>query len=55
MPGSLVSIRKISLKIVVVAMVEHGGFGGSTSAPVAVRTMKEWHERNVFSLPAVEK
>lgn len=34
-------------KIVVVVMTEHGGFAGSTSAPVAVRLMKKWHEKNM--------
>jgi penicillin-binding protein 2 len=34
-------------KIVVVVMTEHGGFGGSQSAPVAVRLMKKWHEKNI--------
>lgn len=33
-------------KIVVVVMVEHGGFGGAVSAPIAIRMMKRWHELN---------
>lgn len=33
-------------EIVVVVMTEHGGLGGATSAPVAVRLMKKWHEQN---------
>jgi penicillin-binding protein 2 len=33
-------------KIVVVVMTEHAGFGGSVSAPIAVRLMKRWHEKN---------
>lgn len=34
-------------KIVVVVMTEHGGMGGAASAPVAVRLMRKWHEKNV--------
>lgn len=37
---------KESPKIVVVVMTEHGGMAGSASAPVAVRLMKKWHEKN---------
>lgn len=33
-------------KIVIVVMTEHGGMGGALSAPVAVRLMKKWHEKN---------
>lgn len=33
-------------KIVVVVMAEHAGFGGAMSAPVAVRLMKRWQEKN---------
>lgn len=32
-------------EIVVVAMTEHGGFGGSTSAPVVAEAVKTWYER----------
>ncbi|MBH1988548.1 MAG: penicillin-binding protein 2 [Myxococcaceae bacterium] len=32
-------------EIVVVAMTEHGGFGGSTSAPVVVEVIKTWFEK----------
>jgi penicillin-binding protein 2 len=32
-------------EVVFVVMTEHGGFGGSTSGPVAVRLMKHWHEQ----------
>lgn len=39
-------------KIVVVVMTEHGGFGSSISAPVAVRLMKKWHEKNRVTLAA---
>lgn len=31
-------------EIVVVAMTEHGGFGGRTSAPVSARVLKAWFE-----------
>lgn len=31
-------------EIVVVAMIEHGGFGGRTSAPVSARVLKAWFE-----------
>lgn len=33
-------------EIVVIVMTEHGGLGGATSAPVAVRLMKKWQEQN---------
>lgn len=36
-------------EIVVVVMTEHGGFGGSTSGPVAVRLMKKWQELSLNS------
>ncbi len=42
-------------KIVVTVMVEHGGFGGSTGAPIAVRIMKSWHEKNRPRLITVER
>jgi penicillin-binding protein 2 len=32
-------------EIVVVAMTEHGGFGGSTSAPVVAEVIKIWNEK----------
>ena len=32
-------------EIVVVAMTEHGGFGGTTSAPVVAEAIKAWYER----------
>jgi penicillin-binding protein 2 len=38
---------KVDPKIVVVVMTEHGGMAGSASAPVAVRLMKKWHEKNM--------
>lgn len=41
-------------KIVIVVMTEHGGFAGSTSAPVAVRLMKKWHEKNLALATADE-
>lgn len=33
-------------KIVIVVMTEHAGMGGAMSAPVAVRLMKRWYEKN---------
>jgi len=36
-------------EFVIIVMTEHGGFGGSTSAPVAVRLMKYWHERSALA------
>ena len=32
-------------EIIVVAMTEHGGFGGATSAPVVAQAVKTWYER----------
>ena len=32
-------------EIVVVAMTEHGGFGGTTSAPVVAEVIKTWYEK----------
>ncbi|MES2503281.1 MAG: penicillin-binding protein 2 [Myxococcota bacterium] len=32
-------------EIVVVAMTEHGGFGGTTSAPVVAEMVKTWYEK----------
>jgi penicillin-binding protein 2 len=32
-------------EIVVVAMTEHGGFGGTTSAPVVAQAIKTWYEK----------
>ncbi len=34
-------------EIVVVAMTEHGGFGGSASAPVVANVIRKWHELKV--------
>lgn len=31
-------------QIAIVVMTEHGGYGGATSAPTAIRLMKKWHE-----------
>lgn len=39
--------------IVVVVMTEHGGFGMSSSGPVAVRLTKHWHEHNMTGLAKV--
>lgn len=40
-------------KIVIVVMTEHAGFGGAMSAPVAVRLMKRWQEKNVAHVSLV--
>jgi penicillin-binding protein 2 len=32
-------------EIVVVAMTEHGGFGGTASAPVVLEVIKTWYEK----------
>ncbi len=42
-------------QIVVVVMSEHGGFGGSTSAPVAVRLLKKWEESRSLVAQVQEK
>ncbi len=34
-------------QIAVVVMTEHAGFGGAMSAPVAVRLIKRWYEKNM--------
>lgn len=44
---------KESPKIVIVVMTEHAmGTGGAISAPVALRIMKKWHEKNQGSVMA---
>lgn len=41
-------------EIVVVAMTEHGGFGGRTSAPIAGEVIREWYKNRFDALPAKE-
>jgi penicillin-binding protein 2 len=42
-------------ELVIIVMTEHGGFGGATSAPVAVRLMKYWHEKNAPVAAKIDK